>query len=260
MDQTAQNQPSFSYPKSNKSKILSGVERPNLLAPLTSILKNKRVLTALAIGALAYGGWRYFGGSNTPVRTATVVGLGKLQVPADKAVVSFSITAAGATESSAITQGEAAYSRILAGLNQYGDLEISKNTYQIVPSAGGGTVQYVNAARVSSSQPENIGQIVQYLYDNGASTVTQVRYVPEDQDEVEKDLRELAVKDTREKAKQMARAAGAGVGKLISIQEGASTSQTGTPVTADSQTNESGITTLGEIELQTLVTAIYQIR
>lgn len=223
------------------------------------------VIAVVTVALMAGSAYAFTGSSygNSP-RVVSVVGVGTKTVKPASATVSFSVVFEGSSRQEAIAQGESIFSSTLSGLSQFGDLRIDKNAFQVsenADSAGGGIVyRYVNAAKITTNDPIKVQDISKYLYQSGATAVTQVRYIPEDQEKVDRDLRTAAVKDARAKAQQMAAASGARLGRAISIQEGASTGQTGTPVTAGATGDSGSLSEVGEIELQAVTTVIFQLR
>ncbi len=206
----------------------------------------------------------------SPTRSATVIGLGSKTITPQKAVVSFSVVYQNANRNQANTEGDRIYNNILNNLSQFNPTSIDKNTPQITGTSrnsldNGNLVrntnfQYTNAARVTVEDLDKVNELVSTIYQNGATEVTQVRYLPENEDKVEDELGKLAVQDAKSKAKQMAAASGARVGKVISIQEAASNSQTGTPTSGLTSTSEGlNLSQTGEIELQTAVTVTFQL-
>jgi len=213
-------------------------------------------------------------------RTVTVNGTGSVQIKPEKAIVSFSYSHDSLTQAEAITAGESKFESIINGLAQFSPKELSKATYQISNStkrlptmttdnktslvAG---YQYVNAAKITIDKPEKVNDLVKYLYNNGASVVTQVRFVPKDQADADKKAREAALKDAHSKASQLAKAGGARVGKVLSIQEGTSTGEIGSavmdattqPQNSASKTGKDQQESANGIEIQAAVTAVYEL-
>ncbi|MFC1626817.1 SIMPL domain-containing protein [Patescibacteria group bacterium] len=215
----------------------------------------------------------------SPVRTATVVGVGKIKVQPEKATVSFSMIYNGISQEDAVTEGERRFNNILDGISPY-QPEVDRTAYQIVPSDTSSSVgttneltsrllrnsyQYVNAAKVTISDPTKIQEVVKNLYNNGASVVTPIRYMPADEDKVNREVRELAVKDAKERISQMAKASGARIGKVMTIQEGDLTGQTDAAIGAAAgsdpiQTSGVNISSSGEVEIRSVVTVTYELR
>lgn len=238
----------------------------------------KKFVVALGFMALGAGlfwmaqdyGWVSAGNTGTP-RTITVVGTGtKLVTPAE-ATVSFSYVYDGVSRDAVVTEGEAGFSKIVSGLSKFSPKDVSKTTYQVLENpqtaVTGGKVervsqfQYINAARITVSDPKMIEQVVSYLYDSGATNVTQVRFAPANQEKVETEVRGMAIEDAKMRAQGMVKATGARLGRVINIQEGASGTQQGSSVTnVTSQANGKAGADGSNIEMQSVVTVTYELR
>ncbi len=238
-------------------------------------------LLLLVIGMYMYD--RY----TSPTRSITVVGVGTKTVKPASATVSFSLVYGSDNRGSAITEGERRFQSILDSIGSYNPTEINKTAYQVIENARTTTLttglnrlnsyQYVNAARITVEDPNIIANLSNALYEAGATTVTQIRYIPENEEKVDNELRGLAVRDAKERAKKMAAGAGTRLGRVLLIQEGQSTGQTGTPVTqtaglAQTTTNEGNtaptdsttgttqtITEVGDIELTAIASVTFEL-
>lgn len=224
----------------------------------------------------------------SPTRTITVTGIGTQKIKAERAVISFSLLYEAPTQQQAITGGEQRFTALIRALDRFSPVSVDKTTYQLTTrpttrSTEGGlsaetNFQYVNAARVTINTSADVSQVTRTLYESGATVVSQPRFVPIDEKQTELELRELAIKNARERANKMARTSGANLGKVLTIQEGQSTSQTGTAVTGNSSAQTAGqqqttgttsqgnqnttpptTSNNGEIELQAVVTVIYEL-
>lgn len=231
---------------------------------------NKRWIYPAFVAVLViFGGmWaadRYF----APQSLITVTGIGEQTVKPAKAIVSFSVVYESTDRALAITQGEERFNNIISQIQQYSVENVDKNAYQIIDNSQSvigdsglqrtNRFQYANAARITISDLNAVPDLIKSLYDSGATTVTQVRYLPEDEERVDNQIRELAVKDAKDKARRMARASGASLGPVVTIQEAASTGETGTPVNTFGS-NNSSLNEIGEIELQSVVVVSYRLR
>lgn len=249
------------------------------------IQQNKAVLYPLFILLLVFAGAAFVRDAlRSPVRSATVVGIGKTKVKPETATVTFSYTLSANTQEEAIEAGERQFGTLLNSISAFNP-EIERTGYQVIlgntaavptPATGTtpqlpslsrrvGSFQYINAARVTVSDPAVITDVVRNLYNNGATTVTPIRYIPADEDKVNREVRELAVKDARERIAQMARASGARVGRVITIQEGDLSGQTEAALGAalgSQPTQSSGVNvdSEGNVEIQAVVSVSYELK
>jgi uncharacterized protein YggE len=237
----------------------SQVRRPSGFGDtMNNLFANKGVAYPIFILILVIVGAYIVKGFYTrPSRTITVVGIGSKKVQPTSAVVSFSVVVPGGSQQEAINAGEQKFGSILNSVASF-QASVEKTAYQVVQSESGGGYQYVSAAKLTVNGPEKASEMVKALYQSGATIVAQPRFIPQDQERVDREVRELAVKDARARAGEMARASGAWVGKVISIQEGGSTGESGTSVTGTQSDQQSSI--LGEIEIQALATVVYELR
>ncbi|PIR70137.1 MAG: hypothetical protein COU46_03225 [Candidatus Niyogibacteria bacterium CG10_big_fil_rev_8_21_14_0_10_42_19] len=67
---------------------------------------------------------------------------------------------------------------------------------------------------------EKAGMILSGVVESGANSVSQLSFTIDDLDEYQNKAREEAIKEAKEKAKMVAKAAGFGLGRLLSITEG----------------------------------------
>ncbi|PIR58110.1 MAG: hypothetical protein COU71_00365 [Parcubacteria group bacterium CG10_big_fil_rev_8_21_14_0_10_38_31] len=67
------------------------------------------------------------------------------------------------------------------------------------------------------------GDILSGIVENGANTVSSLNFTIDDQKGIEKEARDIAIKEAREKAREIAKTAKFRVGDIISINEGYST-------------------------------------
>jgi uncharacterized protein YggE len=196
--------------------------------------------------------------------TITVVGVGDEKVKLDKASVSFSVVVAGATQADVIANGEQKFNGLLAAVGSYKP-DVDKTTYQVVqnttnPSAAQ-AYQYVNAAKLTISDASKVSDLVKALYSGGATVVSQPVYIPANQNQVDSDVRALAVRNAQSQAQQIARASGAALGRADSIQDNGSTGKTGTSVTGTTASSgENLLNSTGQVEVQAVVTVVYELR
>ena len=221
-----------------------------------------KVVVLVIVAGILLLGYKFFFDSKTP-RVISTVGVGKKNVVADKSIISFAVLVTTADKNSAQTNGDAKMVDLMLKVNEFQPLSVNKTTPQIAPQYNqvGATrdtssvrgYQYVTGAQVTLQGQDKVEPFLQMLNEQDV-TVGQVRYLSADQEKVDGEVRELAIKDAKMKAEQMAKAAGARVGKVISIQEQATTGQGGSAVT--SQTTSSNST---EVEAQSTITVAFEL-
>jgi len=176
----------------------------------------------------------------------TVVGEGKLSTKPEE--VSLIVTRVDASSDivGAIDQGEQSLNKLTATARTLAtDAQIQKSFYRVSPSANG---QYIvaNAFSLKTKNVSQLGSLIKSLYQNGATTISNVSFTSADKDETDQEARLLAVKDAKEKARMIAKSAGKRLGRLISI-------------TDDNVAPASSVSTGTNIDIVKQVSVIYEI-
>lgn len=170
----------------------------------------------------------------------------------------------------AIMAGEESINNIVQKAKELAgdDVKVQKSFYQVTPTVVAGDVLYqvVNVFKITAQDPSKTTDIIKGFYASGATTVSGVSFIPENQDKVVQDARKAAIKDAKKQARNIARASGKIVGRIVSIGDdlsrGNSTvstdgaSETGTDLSA--QVNYvGGVPT--EIDVSKSMTVTYEI-
>ncbi len=163
------------------------------------------------------------------VRQITVVGNGSKIVAAKEAKITFTVSVTNSDRTQAFLGGEERYLIVSSGLATYNPTEVRTITPQIVQDTQG-RYQYVAGAQITIADVAKVKDLATFLAQNGA-TVAQVRYVSDNEDQIEKEVQELAIADAKKKAADIAGPAGAKIGDVLSIAEQGSNAQTGSAVT-----------------------------
>lgn len=154
-----------------------------------------------------------------PSSSLTIVGVGKLDVVPEKATFIVTRVNEGRDPVSAINEGEAGIqslintTRSIAG----GSVEIKKSFYQIAQN--GSLYQVANAISVSTNEIEKVNELVKSLYRDGATTLSPASFTTADENKTIQQARELAVKDAKRQAEQIAKASGKRVGKILTVAD-----------------------------------------
>ncbi len=146
------------------------------------------------------------------------------------------------------------------------ETEISRYYNQITPQQGQQSVdgriipvtsfQAVNAFSLTTSNVNKTQTLIRELYKNGATSVSNVSFVVDDQDEKEQVARKKAINEAKIEAKKIASAAGKRVGRVVSITE--ETIDSSGVIGRESNTNDpsSGFT---EIDIVRRVSVVFEI-
>jgi uncharacterized protein len=153
----------------------------------------------------------------------SVIGSGEIQVVPGSVEMLVTRIDSNPDPRTAVNQAETSVELILAKAKEIaGDkIEIQKSFYQITPTAIGGDVVYqvVNVIKITANDPSKASNLLKDLYAIGATTVSNVTFIPENQDKHTQEARKLAIKDAREQAKEIARASGKRLGRIVSISD-----------------------------------------
>jgi len=166
-----------------------------------------------------------------PTSAISVIGEGKISVEPEK--VSLIVTRVNNSTDviRAINEGDAGLNMLMESAKSIGGegTEIQKSFYTVTPVQGQQMIdsrlaavksfQVVHAFRITIKDASKTGELIKTLYQEGATTVSNVMFTGKDEDKTAQDARKLAVKDAREQAKQIARAAGKRVGKIVTIAD-----------------------------------------
>ena len=192
-------------------------------SPLDSVgnvfQKNKKFLViALAIILAIFLFNRFF----ADPAVITVVGTGKLQVAPAKVEMTVSRVDSSVDPVVAVNQGEN-NTKILIDKSKsiLTNPDIQRAFYQITPTIVGGDKLYqvVNVFKLSSSEPTKTSDLIKALYTNGAITINNISFLPDQQEDVTQEARQAALKDAREQAGKIAKAAGKRVGRIVTITD-----------------------------------------
>lgn len=153
----------------------------------------------------------------------TAIGIGEVDFQPDEVsmIVTNVTTAVNSTET--ITKGEAdTQALIFAAKTIAPDAEISKSFYQTAPATvatGQRIYQTANAFSIKFSNVSKASSMVQSLYADGATSVSNVTFSSTNKDVIEQEAREKAVADAKENAKEIAKASGKRLGRMMAISD-----------------------------------------
>jgi len=236
---------------------------PNGKRSIYFFIENRPFVVFTLIAVIFLGIFAYVQFYPRANRVVTTIGVGSKQVAAQKAMIVFAVTATGADRNSAATQGEAKFVDVMNMVNSYQPSSVNKTAYQVAPQVTNQLTgetngfQYVSGAQITLEGVANVTNLVRQLNEKDA-TVAQVRFLPQDEKVIDKEVRELAIADAKVKAEQMAVASGARLGKVINVTEQASTGTTGTSVTKEQQANVAG--SFSDIEIQSVVQVTFELK
>lgn len=195
----------------------------------------------------------------------TVVGTGKLQVVPAKVEMTVSRVDSSVDPVVAVNQGETNTKLLIdKSKGMLTNPDIQRAFYQVTPTVVGGDKLYqvVNVFKLTSNEPAKTSELIKTLYTNGAITINNISFLPDQQEDVTQEARKAALKDARDQAKKIARAAGKRVGRIVTITDDLSE----VSGTVSSQEQSGNVTSTDfstaapeEIEVSKVVSVTYEI-
>lgn len=189
--------------------------------------------------------------------TLTVLGKGKLDFEADKVSMIVARVNSSQSSSGAINEGEAGTQILINAAKSVGgdSIKINKAFYQVEPLSlsGGTSYQVANAFSLEFNDVSKTNEMIKTLYNDGASSVTNVTFGSTREDEISQEAREMAVKNAKAEAKRVAKAAGKRVGKLVAITDDA---QQASSVVASENSDSAGFS---NVSITKTVSVVYEI-
>ena len=150
--------------------------------------------------------------------TITVIGTGKVAAMPAKVEMTVTRVDSSIDPIVAVNQGEDNTKNLInESKGVLANPEIQRAFYQVTPTIVGGDKLYqvVNVFKLTSNEPAKTSELIKTLYNSGAITVSNVSFLPDQQSDVTQEARKAALKDARQQARNIARAAGKRVGRIL---------------------------------------------
>ena len=165
-----------------------------------------------------------------PPRMVSVIGEAKLEIVPDQAFVSAGVTNQGKSAREALDLNKRNMADVIQALRDSGvaeaDMRTASVTVQPMLSNQGKddrsrVVGYAvsNRITVRIAEPTKLGELLDRLVAAGANQINDVRFTVADESKRRDAVRADAVRDARRKAELYAQAAGARVGRVVTISE-----------------------------------------
>ncbi|MBU0578549.1 SIMPL domain-containing protein [Patescibacteria group bacterium] len=192
---------------------------PNLLA-LTFYQKFWMAFATIIMLVLVVG---YFPRLLIKPTQITSIGVGKVDFKPDEISMVVTKVTTGVNSTQVITQGDSEVQSLINTVKTIApDVEINKSFYQITPTigmSGQKIYQAANAFGIKFSDVTQASIMVQALYANEATSVSNVTFTSSTKEVVEQEARVKAVADAKTKAKEIAKASGKRLGRMVAISD-----------------------------------------
>ena len=198
----------------------------------------KKYLTIILAAVFALVFWTWL---SSPM-TVTVTGTGEASVPATNVTISFSVNAVDSSPQTAISNANAKAVLIREFLKVKGisESDIAEGSVTAVPAslvtAGASGYQATITMAVKTTQVADVSTLVSDLYANGAQVVSQPVLSVENQDELEDQAFDAAMKDAKSQAASLGTKNLKFIRKVIAVSS-ATSSTTSTATTKDEAEN-----------------------
>lgn len=199
----------------------------------------KKVLTYGLIVVVLLVVWTYV---NSPLMV-TVTGSGEVSVPATNATVSFTLSTNDASIGAAVAsvQGKADLMREFLQSSGVGESDIAISQVTAVPAAlvtsGATGFQATLSMAAKTTHVSSVGNLVSDLYTNGALVVAQPVLSVENQDKLDQQALDSAMKDAKVQAEKIGNSNWKFIRKITSISQASSPSTSTSTTRADTLTS-----------------------
>lgn len=193
------------------------------------MLRTTLLISALALTACNSGAPTYISAGDAAQARLDVSATGSANVAPDRAIVSAGVVKQGKTAREAMMANATLMTAVFDELEAAGISKSDITTSQLSlqpqydyrdrqkPTITGYEVR--NTVTVKSDNIENVGAMLDALVQAGVNNINQVQFTVKDPKSALDNAREDAIEEAREKAMNMADAAGVQLGALLSINE-----------------------------------------
>lgn len=189
--------------------------------------KIKKILTIIAIvlGALTLFRMAF------PPTQISVTGIGKLSIEPKKVSMIVTRTNSSPLASTAIQNGEEGLNALIKETKSVvgEEAEIQKSFYTITQNSGQQVVgsqlvtvsnfQVSNGFKVTFNQVAKVNDLIKALYATGATSISNITFLPENEESTQKEVRKLAIKNAREEGRKIASSMGRILGRITTLAD-----------------------------------------
>jgi uncharacterized protein YggE len=222
--------------------------------------KVKKILTTIAIvlGAITLFKMAF------PSTQISVTGLGELSTKVNKVSMIVTKTNTSPLAANAIQTGEEGLNALIKEAKTIvgEEAEIQKSFYTISQNSGQQVVgtqlvtvsnfQVSNGFKITFNQIDKVNDLVKTLYTSGATSISNITFLPENEDEIEKEVRKLALKNARQEGRKIAASMGRILGRIKTVAD----DQAEVSSTISSSQESVGS---GEMDISKSVSVVYEL-
>ena len=191
---------------------------------------NRLSLSALLCGILLLAPFPAHAMGKDDLRTVTVTGTGIATAPADTAEITIGVVSQDETASEALAENTEAMSEVIEQLKKEGveGKDIQTSNFSVGPIYArqkGAEAPKITGYRVTNTvnitvrKIRSLGEVLDKVVASGSNQISGVRFSVDEPAKLLDEARKEAMKNAAEKAKLLAKAADASLGKALKIQE-----------------------------------------
>jgi uncharacterized protein YggE len=236
------------------------VSSQSQIKPKIDKVKIKKILIIIAIilGAITLFKMAF------PSTQISVTGIGEMKIKPAKVSMIVTRTNTSPLAANAIQNGEEGLNTLIKEAKAIvGEAaEIQKSFYTISQNSGQQVVgsqlvtvsnfQVSNGFKITFNQVDKVTELVKALYASGATSISNITFLPENEDQIEKEVRKLALKNAREEGKKIAASMGRILGRIRTVADDQA------EVSSTISSNEGSVGS-GEMDISKSVSVVYEL-
>ena len=188
-------------------------------------IKKILIFIAITLGALTLFKMAF------PSTQISVTGIGEMKAMAAKVSMIVTRTNSSPLATSAIGNGEEGLETLIKEAKTIvgEEAEIQKSFYTISQNSGQQVVgsqlvtvsnfQVSNGFKITFNQIDKVSDLVKALYASGATSISNITFLPENEDEIEKEARKLALRNARQEGRKIAASMGRILGRIKTVAD-----------------------------------------
>ncbi len=160
----------------------------------------------------------------------SVTGIGRVNIKPEKASLVVTRSDLSSVPAVAIQKGGEALDQMITDAKMIvgEDAEVLKSVYSVtqvgIPQvnssgqvASSKGYQVANGFQITFSKTEAVSDLIQKMYEDGAASVSNINFISQNEDEVNRQAIKLAIEDARKEGQKMTRAMRKILGKMVSV-------------------------------------------